>query len=97
MAIVFEQPKKKINWIGIMTGVFSTVFVLALVYYLFFAPVPKIETVLPDALKKTNQISDLQFTDPSPILSSPVFKSLKSYVGPPSSGTLGRPNPFLPA
>jgi hypothetical protein len=97
MAIVFEQPKKKINWFGIMTAIFSVVFVSALVYYLFFAPAPKIETVLPPALEKTNQISDLQFTDPSPVLNSPQFKALKLYVGPPATGTLGRPNPFLPA
>jgi len=97
MAIVFEQPKKKINWFGIITGVFSVVFLASLVYYLFFAPTPKIETVLPDALKKTNQISNLQFTDPSPVLSSPEFESLKLYVGPPGTGILGRANPFLPA
>ena len=96
MAIVFEQPKKSVNWFGIFIGVFSVIFVVMLVYYLFFAPTPKIETVLPDPLKKANQISTLEFTDPSPVLSSEKYKKLHVYVGSPSVGTLGRPNPFLP-
>ncbi len=96
MAIVFEQPKKSINWFGIFIGVFSVVFVVFLAYYLFFAPAPKIETVLPDILKKANQISNLQFTDPSPVVSSGKYKALHAYVGSPSTGTLGRTNPFLP-
>ena len=60
MAIVFEQPKKKINWFGICISIFSVAFILMLAYYLFFAPAPKIETVLPDHLKKANQISNLE-------------------------------------
>ncbi len=96
MAIVFEQPKKAINWFGILFSIFSVVFVGTLTYYLFFAPTPKIETVLPDVFKKTNQISTLQFTDPTPVLSSNTFKALRVYVGSPSVGTVGRANPFLP-
>ena len=96
MAIVFEQPKRRINWFPIVTSVFGVLFIIALAYYLFFAPTPNIEAVLPEVLEKTNRISDLEFTDPTLLLSSAAYKALRVYVGAPSSGTLGRTNPFLP-
>ncbi len=95
MAIVFEQPRKPINWIKLFFGIFIGVFLVFTVYYLFFAPSPKIDVVLPTPLQNANQIISTQFIDPGLVLNSQVFKALKLYLGQPSVGTLGRANPFV--
>jgi len=100
MAIVFEQPKKPFNWVRILFIAFSIGFVVFAAYYLFFAPSPKLDIVLPPPLERASQISNLEFVDPSTILSSPEFRRLNSpssplYIRPPSVGILGRSNPFV--
>jgi hypothetical protein len=96
MAIVFEKQKKPVNWILILSIAFAVIFISGLAYYLFFAPTPQIDIVLPAPLSDAGIISSLEFTDPGVVLSSPEFKNLKLYVGTPSVGTLGRSNPFIP-
>lgn len=95
MAIVFEQQRKPINWIKLLFWIFIGAFLVFAIYYLFFAPSPKIDVVLPAPLQKANQIVATQFVDPGLILNSQVFKSLKLYLGQPSVGVLGRANPFV--
>ncbi|HEY4475561.1 MAG TPA: hypothetical protein VJB92_02450 [Candidatus Paceibacterota bacterium] len=94
MAIVFEQPKKPFNWTRFLFVIFIIAFLVFGTYYLFFAPSPRLDIVLPPPLERARQISNLEFVDPATVLGSPAFRRLKSYVGPPAPGPLGRPNPF---
>ncbi len=95
MAILFEQ-KRSINWAPILFAVFIIGFVAFAVYYLFFAPSPKLDVVLPAPLERIQQISDLTFVDPSEVIKSAAFQKLKPSFGAPLAGINGRPNPFLP-
>jgi len=94
MAIVFEQAKKPVPWVKILFVVFSVVFVAGGAYYLFFAPTPPIDVVLPEPLERASQISNLQFIDPGEVINDQVFQNLQSYFGSPGVGFLGRQNPF---
>lgn len=95
MAIVFEQPKKTVNWVSILFVVFIIGFLIFAIYYLFFAPSPKLDVVLPPPLERASQIAKIEFVDPNVVLGSSSFRRLRSYVGPPGIGSLGRPNPFV--
>ena len=96
MAIVFEQQKRSVHWIAILVTLFVVFFLVFAAYYLFFAPSPKIDTVLPAPLQRANQISGVTFTDPNAVVKSKEFVRLKSYVPATSVGTLGRPHTFAP-
>ena len=96
MAIVFQEQKKPVNWVKILFAAFSVGFLIFAVYYLFFAPAPKIDVVLPDPLKRANQISNLEFADPSAVINDPAFQKLQTLFGAPGVGALGRQNPFAP-
>ena len=95
MAIVIEQKKKAISWFGVLTSVFFLLLILIGGYYLFFAPTPGIEIVAPSTLKTAVDLSKITF-DPSSVVNSRQFKSLKIYTGLPGVGGLGRGNPFQP-
>ena len=79
----------------------ATILVLALVlggstYYLFFAPVPFIESFSATELERVSQISDIDLKGSLSVIGeSPVFKVLESHVGLPSPGSFGRDNPFI--
>lgn len=98
MAIVVGEKRTGIKFGTIVFGV--AVLSLAIgSYYLFFAPVPFIETVTQP--KNIQMISN--FTDKDSksgeelvreIQESPIFNSLRSYVEVSEPGTLGRVNPF---
>lgn len=96
MALVFESQKRRINWFALIAGLFLIGFLAAAAYYLFFAPVPKIQAIIPVVLEETNLLSELEFIDPTTILNNPNFRRLKQHVQPPGAGTFGRTNPFLP-
>lgn len=96
MAIIFEQQKKSINWVPLVVTAFLVAFVAFAIYYLFFAPTPRIEIVLPAALERAQQISTITFIDPKEVIQSDPFKKLRSYVPAPMPAQLGRPNPFIP-
>lgn len=95
MAIVIEQNKKKVSWFGILVTLFFVLLILFGGYFLFFAPTPGIEVVAPSGLKSAIDLSKITF-DPSSVVNSRQFKSLKIYTGLPSVGNLGRSNPFQP-
>lgn len=67
----------------------------AATYYLFFAPAPLIEVIVPSGLQSVTQISQ-EGLKASEIFNSPIYRSLRQYVGEPEAGELGRPNPFSP-
>jgi len=96
MAIVFEQAKKPINWVGLLFIVFIVGFLIFAVYYLFFAPSPKLDIVLPPPLERASQIISItEFVNPDAVVNSTAFKRLRTYVGQPAIGVLGRENPFV--
>lgn len=64
-------------------------------YYLFFAPAPLIEVIIPSGLKSVSQISEKGLNTPG-IFNSPVYRSLRQYVADPVVGETGRTNPFSP-
>ena len=95
MAFQIEAEKRglklmRLLGILILFGALGT-----LTYYLFFAPTPFIETILPPDLETIAQISAVEF-DASLVTNSPVYKKLTPKISDPGLGAFGRPNPFLP-
>ncbi len=96
MAIVVQEEKKPVNWIGMLTVVFLVVALFVLSYFLFFKRPEVIEQVTPKKFDDINKISRISF-DPEAIVSSESFQALKNYA--PSfvpRETPGKPNPFRP-
>ncbi|MEK7612164.1 MAG: hypothetical protein AAB407_02390 [Patescibacteria group bacterium] len=93
MAIVFEEQRKPVNWMPMLFIVFIIAFIGFATYYLFFAPTPRIDTILGGG---ETSVSELQFVDPAVVLNNQTYRALRPYAGSPSVGTLGRQNPFLP-
>ncbi len=96
MAIVFEPKQRKVNWMRWITILFILLFLGLATYYLFFAPTPKFEVILPKALKDVEAIANQQYVDPGAVFSRDAYKALKPYTSSPSVGLNGRSNPFLP-
>lgn len=97
MAIILKEQKRKANWFAIVVFLFLLVVILITAYFLFFAPVPGIETIAPTGLKSVSQLSkEAELFDPTTVVSDPVLKTLRQYGGLPSTGNLGRANPFAP-
>lgn len=95
MAIVIEQNKKRFSWFGFFITLFFFGVIFAGGYYLFFAPTPGIEILAPLPLQSAAELARLTF-DPASVVNSREFKRLKIYTGVPSTGVLGRSNPFQP-
>ena len=96
MAILLEGEKKKMNWmpIGIVAALLAIVF--ASTYYLFFTPEPFIEVIAPAAIKEKTQISSINLTQNiSDLQKEKTLTNLREKVPSPTTGTLGRSNPFL--
>ena len=96
MAIVFEKEKKSVNWIRLLFVVFIIGFVGFASYFLFFAPSPQLDIVLPEPLQQAERVESVSSIKPNDVLGLPAFRSLQVFIGPPSIGTLGRENPFQP-
>lgn len=94
MAIILQQEKSPVNW-SMVTGV---IVVLAIIvggaYFLFFAPVPGIESIIPSRQQITDELSKVSL-DTSTVLGNEEFKRLRQYSGVPAAGQLGRSNPFV--
>lgn len=93
MAIVFETGRR-MNWRGIIIAAVILIAIAAVLYYLFFAPVPGIEVIAPTAVKTAAELSVVEF-DPASVVNSNEFRSLRRYAGSPSVGQIGRTNPFI--
>lgn len=94
MAITFEEKRKGVNWFAIVVALVIAAVIALAVYFLFFVTPPGIEIVVPKQLESVIEISKIQF-DPAAVVNSQAFRSLRSYVGLPSVGQLGRENPFI--
>lgn len=64
-------------------------------YYLFFAPTPFIEVIVPTELESISRISESGL-NVSTVFNSPVYQSLRQYAAPVEIGEIGRANPFGP-
>ncbi len=95
MAILIEQQKNRTNWFSLGVTAFVIFAIIFVIYFLFFAPTPGIEIVIPSSLQSADQVSAVQ-VDPSTVLNSREFRSLRVYTGLPGMGQIGRDNPFLP-
>lgn len=93
MAFTIEGSKKNRGLGGLIAIVVSVGILLFATYYLFFTEPPQIEVFVPVELVKIKQISEVNI-DPSGVINSSVFQSLKEHVGPPQLGIFGRSNPF---
>lgn len=92
MAIIFEE-QNRFNWKALLTVLAIVAVISVAVYYLFFVPVPVIEVIIPVSVKTASELSSAEF-DPSVVVNSESFRSLRRYAGEPSSKKIGRDNPF---
>ena len=97
MAIVIEEEKKKVNWLGLSVTALVVVVIGTTIYYLFLSPVPLIEKVLPQRLQSIKTISSTDFR-PDAVINHPNYKVLRQYVNPVDVPAASQPrsNPFLP-
>lgn len=93
MAIVLEE-KQKFNWKALLIFLAVIGFLFAVAYFLFFAPVPVIEDIIPLNIKSTTELSTVEFK-PGDLTSNKTYQSLKPSVGPAVVTQVGRPNPFI--
>lgn len=94
MAVYLEEKQKSTNWFAIITVILIIGLLGIGFYFLFFAVPPIIEVIVPPILETTMEITKVQF-DPALIINSDNFKSLRSYTGLPTIGSIGRENPFI--
>lgn len=93
MAILMEEGNGRHGSLKAL-AIVSVLIILGIVtYYLFFAPAPLIEVIIPSGLKSVSQISEEGLNTPE-VFNSPVYRSLRQYVADPVIGEIGRTNPF---
>jgi len=95
MAILVEEETGRKGVFGVFIIAVIVILLGAATYYLFFAPTPLIEVVIPSGLKTVSRISESGLNTPA-VFNSPVYKSLRQYVAEPVLGEIGRSNPFSP-
>ena len=93
MAIVLEE-KQKFNWKAFAIFSAVIVFLFATAYFLFFAPVPVIEDIIPLNIKSTAELSTVEFR-PGDLTSNKTYQSLRPSAGPAVITQVGRVNPFI--
>ena len=79
MAILVEEEKRPVNWIGALTAVFIVVAVFVLSYFLFLKKPEIIDQVTPKSLEEISKISKVTF-DPETVIGSESFKGLRNYA-----------------
>lgn len=96
MAILVEEEKKSVNWVGMLTAIFIIGVLFAGGYYIFFKDPGVIEGITaPKELQNITQLSKTNI-DPSKIIQSVEFKNLRDLADPLVVPTAGRANPFKP-
>lgn len=96
MAITFEEEKKKVNWLGILSVILVVGFVGIAVFYLFFSQPAIVEQYLFPKLQTISGFKNVKF-DFENALNDPGFKNLKILVNfiTPSQDVIGKANPFV--
>ncbi len=98
MAILVEEEKKTSNASALFGGVVVFVVIAAAVYYIFLVQPPAVSVTPPPNFAVIAQIAQISF-DPTSVLNSQNFQSLKQYIPEPSSTgpiPVGKTNPFVP-
>ena len=90
-----EEETGKKGVFGVLVIAIIVILLGAATYYLFFAPTPLIEVVIPSRLETVSRISK-DGLNAEAVFNSPVYRSLRQYVAEPVVGEIGRPNPFSP-
>lgn len=93
MAITFEE-EKQFNWKALIIAVVAGIVIIGGAYFLFFAPVPAIEVIAPPSVRSASELSGVEF-DPTSVVNSEDFRSLRRYVGQQTTGKTERVNPFI--
>lgn len=95
MAILVEEKGQGGGRFKILILVVAAAALVAGTYYLFFAPTPFIEVIVPTELESISKISESGL-NASLIFNSPVYQSLRPYASEIEVGEVGRSNPFQP-
>lgn len=97
MAILISEQDAKTNWTAFAIVGAIIIVLLALTYYLFFAPTPLIDRIDPPDLTKVSDLSKIDISDTAvqQVTGHPVILLLKPAAGPPPPVVFGRPNPFI--
>ena len=93
MAILMEEGNGRRGPFKVLAITVALIILGTITYYLFFAPAPLIEVIVPSGLRSVTQISEKGLNTPE-IFNSPVYRSLRQYVADPVVGETGRTNPF---
>ena len=97
MAIIVEEEGNKSNAVSLLGWVIILGIIGAAVYYIFFVS-PGASVITPPAgFEDITPIASVQF-DPTAVIGSQSFQSLKQYITEPTSTgptAVGRPDPFL--
>ena len=94
MAIILHEAKKEINWPLLLGMVLTLAVIIGGAYFLFFAPTPGIEVLVPTSQKIATQISSVELNSDT-VVRNKVFQVLRQYSSPPSGTQAGRGNPFI--
>ena len=93
MAILLEEKGIKFNWQAIIVIVLTLGFVGGITYILLSSP-EIVQIVAPIEVKQTQELSRIKL-DTATIKARADSMQLRSYIGPQTTGKLGRTNPFL--
>jgi len=93
MAIIIEEEKRRINWFALILAASFIGITIALTYYLFFAPTPLIEKVIPQSIQSLKDLSGIKLS-PEDVINNSKFQILRQYINPAESGSVGKNNPF---
>lgn len=104
MAILIEEEKRPVNWVGIATGLLVAAGLFGGVYYFFFTQPEKIDVLLPGSIKDISVISSsTKNFDPRSILDpntgsrdAKVFSLLNNFATKLIYPNPGKTNPFKP-
>ena len=91
---ILVQEQKSFNLQALITFVVVILIVIGGIYFLFFAPVPGIEIIVPASINSTSELSNIEFS-PENVISSEKFRALRRYTGQTTVGQIGRDNPFV--
>jgi len=93
MAIIVEEERKKTNWFFFILVLSLAAILIALTYYMFFAPVPLIEKVISQNMESIQQLSTIKLNSES-VVNNSKFQILRQYINPVQGGTPGKSDLF---
>ncbi|MDI6821158.1 MAG: hypothetical protein QMD65_03210 [Patescibacteria group bacterium] len=95
MAILVEEDKPPVNWVGILTAIIIVVVLFAGGYYVFFKKPQVLENIaVPPELQANQPLVGITF-DPSPLIEK-LNKFFRQYAQDIIMPAVGRENPFRP-